>query len=77
MPAGSSRTPRCDNCCMSGKSIYDMDENELVTLITKQKHLIAKLSHERLGSPEYRFVSGILKDAEHLLDEKRKKPKTA
>jgi hypothetical protein len=32
---------------MHGKSMYEMDENELQALIAKEEHLVAKLNHER------------------------------
>ena len=57
---------------MDGKSMYHMDEKELEALVAKLEHTVAKLKHERLGSSELSHEAGILKDAEQLLEEKRK-----
>jgi hypothetical protein len=59
------------------KTMYEMDESELESLISKQEHLVARLEYERPGSGGYRFEASILQDAKQLLDEKRKKPKAS
>jgi hypothetical protein len=55
------------------KRMYDMDVKELREFIKQQEHKVAKLNHERRGSPEADFESGILKDAKELLAERQHK----
>jgi hypothetical protein len=57
---------------MNGKSMYQMDEKELETLVAKLEHVVAKLKYERPGSAELNHEAGVLKDAKQLLEEKRK-----
>jgi hypothetical protein len=54
------------------KSIYQMNEEELVTFIAQQEWTVAKIIHERPGSVEHRYEAGILRDAKQLLAEKQK-----
>lgn len=51
---------------MNGKSMHDMNEQELEALIAKLQNTVAKLNYERPGSSEARFEAGVLKDAKQL-----------
>ena len=50
-------------------------EKELEALSAHKEHTVAKLNHEGPGSGEHRFEARILKDAQELLAEKRRKPR--
>ncbi len=58
---------------MNGKSMHDMNEQELETLIAKLQNTVAKLNYERPGSSEARFEAEVLKDATQLLQDRRRK----
>jgi hypothetical protein len=58
---------------MNGKSMNDMNEQELEALIAKLQSAVAKLNYERPGSSEARFEAEVLKDAKQLLQDRRSK----